>query len=62
MKILLKATFVCIFVFAVAGLMTAQTNAPVGSFTHINPGPCDFSNQFYNDNGLDASSDRRIEY
>src|SRR5215467_14747726 len=43
------------FVFAMAGLMTAQTGAPVGGFTQINPGPCDFSNQFYNDNGLDAS-------
>ncbi|HSK43442.1 MAG TPA: hypothetical protein VLA83_06090, partial [Candidatus Binatia bacterium] len=54
MKSLLKATFVCIFVFAVSGLVTAQTFAP--SFPHFNPGPCDFSNQFYNDNGLDASS------
>jgi len=55
-KSLLKATFVCIFVFAVAGLMTAQTGAPnTPPFSHFNPGPCDFSNQFYNDNGLDAS-------
>ncbi len=57
MKSLLKATFVCIFVFAVAGLITAQTNAPnTPPFSHFNPGPCDFSNQFYNDNGLDSSS------
>ena len=56
MKSLLKATFVCIFVFAVAGLMTAQTGAPnTPPFSHFNPGPCDFSNQFYNDNGLDSS-------
>ena len=45
MKSLLKATFVCIFVFAVAGLMTAQTGVPASPpFTQINPGPCDFSN------------------
>jgi hypothetical protein len=56
-KSLLKATFVCIFVFAVAGLVTAQTGAPADPpFSHFNPGPCDFSDQFYNDNGLDASS------
>lgn len=55
MKSLLKATFVCIFVFAVAGLAAAQTIA-ISSFPRFNPGPCDFSNQFYNDNGLDASS------
>ena len=52
----MKATFVCIFVFVAAGLMSAQVNAPIASFTQINPGPCDFSNQFYNDNGLDSSS------
>ncbi|MBZ5525055.1 MAG: hypothetical protein LAP21_22755 [Acidobacteriia bacterium] len=56
MKRLLKATFVCIFVFAVAGLVTAQTPTNVPSFPRFNPGPCDFSDQFYADNGLDASS------
>jgi len=55
-KSLLKATFVCIFVFAVAGLAAAQITTNVASFPRFNPGPCDFSNQFYNDTGLDASS------
>ena len=32
-----------------AGLASAQT------FTKINPPPCDFSNQFYGDNGLDIN-------
>lgn len=57
MKNLLKATFVCIFTLAVAGLVSAQTVAPnTPPFSHFNPGPCDFSNQFYSDNGLDTSS------
>lgn len=56
MKSLFKATFVCIFVVAAAAIVTAQIPAPVASFPRFNPGPCDFSNQFYNDNGLDASS------
>jgi len=39
------------------GLVTAQTGVPnTPPFSHFNPGPCDFSNQFYNDTGLDASS------
>jgi len=59
-KSLLKATFVCIFVFAMAGLVTAQTNAPISGFPRFNPGPCDFSDQFYNDNGLDASSSAEL--
>ena len=33
-----------------AGLASAQT------FTHINPPPCDFSDQFYADNGIDSSA------
>ncbi len=55
-KRLLKAVFVCIFVFAVAGLVSAQVAPNVATFPRFNPGPCDFSNQFYNDNGIDASS------
>ncbi len=38
----------------VAGLASAQT-APKPSFTPINPPPCDFSDQFYNDNGIDVT-------
>jgi hypothetical protein len=55
-KSILKAAFVCIFVLAVAGLMSAQLapSASVSSFTRFNPPPCDFSDQFYGDNGLDV--------
>lgn len=31
------------------------TPTPNPNFAQINPGPCDFSDQFYNDNGLDSS-------
>jgi len=58
-KSLLKVAFVSIFVLATAGLVAAQTVTPstnVASFPRFNPGPCDFSNQFYADNGLDASN------
>ncbi len=36
-------------VVMMAGLASAQT------FTQINPPPCDFSNQFYGDNGIDIT-------
>lgn len=39
-----------------AGLAAAQVATNIAVFPRFNPGPCDFSNQFYNDNGLDASS------
>ena len=45
-KVLMKGIFVCGFVLMAAGLASAQ------SFTKINPPPCDFSDQFYNVNGL----------
>src|SRR5215472_14625600 len=60
-KSLLKVAFVSIFVLAVTGLMAAQRveNNTFGNhspqFPVFNLGPCDFSNQFYNDNGLDSS-------
>jgi len=44
-KTLLKSIFGCLVVMA-AGLASAQT------FTPINPPPCDFSDQFYADNGI----------
>lgn len=51
MKTVLKSIFgVFILMVAVGRLASAQT------FTHINPPPCDFSNQFYADNGIDSSS------
>jgi hypothetical protein len=58
-KSLLKVAFVSIFVLAVVGLVAAQTATPstsIASFPRFNPGPCDFSNQFYADNGIDSSS------
>ena len=46
MKTLVKIILACVVVMMAAGLASAQT------FTHINPPPCDFSDQFYADNGL----------
>jgi hypothetical protein len=42
----MKSILACVVVMMAAGLASAQT------FTHINPPPCDFSDQFYADNGL----------
>ncbi|HEV8181640.1 MAG TPA: hypothetical protein VGQ61_04660 [Candidatus Angelobacter sp.] len=49
MKTLLKSIFACVVVM-LAGRVYAQT------FTPINPPPCDFSDQFYGDNGLVATA------
>jgi hypothetical protein len=49
-KTLRKSIFACVVVLMAAGLGSAQT------FTHINPPPCDFSDQFYADNGLVSSA------
>ena len=46
MKTLVKSILACVVVMMAAGLASAQT------FTHINPPPCDFSDQFYADNGI----------
>lgn len=58
MKSLLKVAFASVFVLAMTGLVMAQTtpvpNTP--SFPKFNPGPCDFSDQFYADNGIASSS------
>src|SRR5689334_19274555 len=48
-KTLLKSIFACVVVM-LAGRVYAQT------FTPINPPPCDFSDQFYADNGLVATA------
>jgi len=48
-KTLLKSILVCVVLMMAAALASAQT------FTKINPPPCDFSNQFYGDNGLDIN-------
>lgn len=50
MKTLVKSILACVVVMMAAGLASAQT------FTHINPPPCDFSDQFYADNGIDSSA------
>lgn len=50
MKSVLKSILACVVVLLTAGLLSAQ------SFTPINPPPCDFSDQFYADNGLDSSA------
>jgi hypothetical protein len=58
-KSLLKVAFVSIFVLVAVGFMAAQTTTPSGDpppFAHFNPPPCDFSNQFYQDNGLDLAT------
>ena len=54
MKTALKSILACLVVM-VAGLASAQTTTSP-SFTPINPPPCDFSDQFYADNGINASS------
>ena len=46
MKTLMRSILACVVVMMAAGLASAQT------FTHINPPPCDFSDQFYADNGI----------
>jgi hypothetical protein len=53
--------FVSIFVLAAVGLVAAQTTPTVTpnnsqNFSHFNLGPCDFSNQFYQDVGLDLAN------
>ena len=56
MKSLLKVAVVSIFVLAAVGWVAAQstpTPSNTPSFIHFNLGPCDFSNTFYQDNGLD---------
>jgi hypothetical protein len=61
-KSLLKVALVSIFVLAAVGLAAAQSTPSVTpnnntpSFAHFNPGPCDFSNQFYQDVGLDLGN------
>jgi hypothetical protein len=60
-KSILKSVFVCTCIVALAGLLPAQTVTPLGSggvktITQINPPPCDFSDQFYADNGLDSAA------
>ena len=58
MKSILKSVLVCIGMVVVVGHMSAQraaTGGGVRNFTQINPPPCDFSDQFYNDNGIDVS-------
>jgi hypothetical protein len=50
-KTVLKSIFGCfILMLAVGRLVSAQT------FTPINPPPCDFSDQFYADNGINSIS------
>jgi hypothetical protein len=49
-KTLVKSILACVVVMMAAGLASAQT------FTHINPPPCDFSDQFYADNGLTSTA------
>lgn len=49
MKTLLKSILGC-FVVMAGTLASAQT------FTHFNPPPCDFSDQFYADNGINSST------
>ena len=54
MKTLVKSILACVVVMMAAGLASAQT------FTHINPPPCDFSDQFYADNGLTSTASAEL--
>jgi len=53
-KTLVKSILACVVVMMAAGLASAQT------FTHINPPPCDFSDQFYADNGLTSTASAEL--
>ncbi|HEY6250660.1 MAG TPA: hypothetical protein VI685_11925 [Candidatus Angelobacter sp.] len=53
-SILMKSVFVGLCIFALASVAAAQ--APPPTPTPFNPPPCDFSDQFYQDNGLDLGS------
>ena len=50
MKHVLRSIVACFVVMAAGRLASAQ------AFIPFNPPPCDFSNQFYDDNGIDATS------
>ncbi len=50
-SVVMRSILVGFVVMMAAGLASAQT------FTKINPPPCDFSNQFYGDNGVLACTD-----
>ncbi len=50
-SVVVKSILACVVVVMAAGLASAQT------FTKINPPPCDFSSQFYGDNGVLACTD-----
>ena len=57
---LLKSLFVCLCVVVMAGLLPAQTATPaiaggISNFTRFNPPPCDFSDLFYQENGIDPT-------
>lgn len=58
----LKSVFVCVCILVMAGLMSAQTLTTtntaggVKTFTLINPPPCDFSDRFYMDNGVNSQT------
>jgi hypothetical protein len=52
-KTLLKSIFACVVVM-LAGRASAQT------FTPINPPPCDFSDQFYADNGIVSAANGEL--
>ena len=59
-SILLKSALVCICIVALAGLLPAQTlttNTAGGitTFVRFNPPPCDFSDLFYQENGIDPT-------
>jgi hypothetical protein len=59
-KSILKSVFVCLCIVALASFLPAQVtpDSPGGvrTFPVFNPPPCDFTDQFYADNGLDSAS------
>jgi hypothetical protein len=57
----LKTIIVCVSIFAVAGVLSAQTTTTTSTssdppFPKFNPPPCDFSDKFYAENGFDTST------
>src|SRR5262249_34957045 len=60
-KNILKSVFVTVCILVLAAPLYAQVAPPggapggVSTFVHFNPPPCDFSDDFYKENGIDPS-------
>ena len=61
MKSILRSILVCLCIAVFAGYLSAQTptgatvDPGISSFSRFNPPPCDFSDLFYQENGIDPT-------